>query len=771
MDLFELQAKLRLDDSSFNKGIVAANAAGEALKGHMSAATVAVGNLAADMVRKGVNAISSTIKGAMDGFANYQQLVGGVETLFKGSAKRVADYAKQSYKTTGLSANDYMDTVTSFSASLLQGLKGDTEAAADLANTAVTDMADNANKMGTDISMIQNAYQGFAKGNYTMLDNLKLGYGGTKGEMVRLINDSGILEKEIKDLDGITFPQLIQAIHAIQTEMGITGTTAKEAEGTIQGSAASMKAAWTDMLTAIAGDDGSGEGLNLDDSLKNFESAFNTYVNGNLIPTVSTTLRNSPKLITTVAEAITSIPPKAMAQAGTSMTGIIEGAADGAKKITDWVIDSLTATINDVNTNPEKVAEMGTAVGEFIGSTVADVVTSAPTLVPKLFQAGVNFAGSLVSGLFAGLTGADEGVYGAFSDADKELSDSIREANKSATEAKGVLDFMDSLVGKYGESAKNTREWNQALERLEQVMPGATEKIEAQNGTLSDSIQNLRTEVELIKLRATTQAREKALQGKRDAYYEAVGDLAAARTDLEIAQSTRTKAQDQLVRYIKKYNPNADIESILEGGNVGTSAAYALMNSGLDKNSDEYKAAKDAIDGFSDVLNSSDTQILELESSIAGLEEQVSYAETSLLMTESALTEMTSAAEHAAEVLGGLSAPGGSGYDPFTDGIDMNPHHHATGMGYVPYNGYHAELHRGEAVLTAAENQAYRNGMGTDEVVGAIQEMRQDLQNLRLVVGEKTFGRAVVNYGGRRMDGYIGESENRLASGYGASGR
>ena len=172
MDLFELQAKLRLDDSSFNKGIVAANAAGEALKGRMSAATVAVGNLAADMVRKGVSAISSTIKGAMDGYANYQQLIGGVETLFKGSAKRVADYAKQSYKTTGLSANDYMETVTSFSASLLQGLKGDTEAAAELGNTAVTDMADNANKLGTDISMIQNAYQGFAKGNYTMLDNL-----------------------------------------------------------------------------------------------------------------------------------------------------------------------------------------------------------------------------------------------------------------------------------------------------------------------------------------------------------------------------------------------------------------------------------------------------------------------------------------------------------------------------------------------------------------------------------------------------------------------
>lgn len=172
MDLFELQAKLRLDDSSFNKGINAAEAAGEALKGKMSAATVAIGNLAADMVRKGVSAITNTLKGAMDGFADYQQLIGGVQTIFQTSAGKVANYAKQAYKTAGLSANDYMETVTGFSASLLQGLKGDTEAAAELANMAVTDMADNANKMGTDITSIQNAYQGFAKQNYTMLDNL-----------------------------------------------------------------------------------------------------------------------------------------------------------------------------------------------------------------------------------------------------------------------------------------------------------------------------------------------------------------------------------------------------------------------------------------------------------------------------------------------------------------------------------------------------------------------------------------------------------------------
>ena len=254
MDLLKLAAKIELDDSSYNKGISNAEKAAKSLQGKMSAMTVAAGNIAADLIRKGVSAVQSIVGGAVDAYADYEQLVGGVETLFKSSAGKVQEYAKESYKTTGLSANQYMETVTSFSASLLQGLGGNTEMAADLANMAITDMADNANKMGTDISSIQNAYQGFAKQNYTMLDNLKLGYGGTKEEMIRLINDSGILEDQIESLDGITFDQLVQAIHKIQEQMGITGTTAKEAADTISGSKASLAAAWEDMLSAVGGD-------------------------------------------------------------------------------------------------------------------------------------------------------------------------------------------------------------------------------------------------------------------------------------------------------------------------------------------------------------------------------------------------------------------------------------------------------------------------------------------------------------------------------------
>lgn len=193
----------------------------------------------------------------MQNYAQYEQLVGGVDTLFKKSSKKVQEYASNAYKTAGMSANEYMETVTSFSASLLQSLENDTEAAAEYANMAITDMSDNANKMGTSMEMIQNAYNGFAKQNYTMLDNLKLGYGGTKEEMERLLADADKLSDSFNlqvDASGAlvySYADIVDAIHIVQTEMGITGTTAKEAGTTIQGSVDSMKAAWTNLVTGL----------------------------------------------------------------------------------------------------------------------------------------------------------------------------------------------------------------------------------------------------------------------------------------------------------------------------------------------------------------------------------------------------------------------------------------------------------------------------------------------------------------------------------------
>lgn len=195
--------------------------------------------------------MADVTKSAVGHYAEYEQLVGGVETLFKDSSGKLIGYAEKAYKTAGMSSNQYMNTATSFAASLIQGLGGDTAKAVELTNLAITDMSDNANKMGTDIGSIQDAYQGFAKQNYTMLDNLKLGYGGTQSEMIRLINDSGILGEKIDSLDNVTFDQMIEAIHKVQDNLGITGTTALEAGTTISGSWSSVQALFENILTKV----------------------------------------------------------------------------------------------------------------------------------------------------------------------------------------------------------------------------------------------------------------------------------------------------------------------------------------------------------------------------------------------------------------------------------------------------------------------------------------------------------------------------------------
>lgn len=234
----------KINESGFNEGINKLGSLGKSglsvVSKAMTGAVAAVGAGAAAIVKSSLGVV-----------ANMEQQVGGVETLFKDSAKTVIRNANNAFKTAQLSANDYMSTVTSFSASLLQGLGGDTAKAAEIADMAIIDMADNANKMGTNMQDIQNAYQGFAKQNYTMLDNLKLGYGGTQSEMIRLINDSGILNEKIEDLDNITFDQMIQAIHKVQQNLGITGTSAKEASTTIEGSVNSAKAAWENFEAGV----------------------------------------------------------------------------------------------------------------------------------------------------------------------------------------------------------------------------------------------------------------------------------------------------------------------------------------------------------------------------------------------------------------------------------------------------------------------------------------------------------------------------------------
>lgn len=332
-------------------------------------------------------ALTAVGKLAIDSYADYEQLAGGVETLFGQSAKVIQDYADAAYQTAGMSANEYMDTVTSFSASLLQGLGGDTAAAAEVANQAVVDMSDNANKMGTDISMIQNAYQGFAKQNYTMLDNLKLGYGGTQAEMARLINDSGVLgdtmEVTADTVNQVSFDKIIEAIHTVQENMGIAGTTSKEASTTIQGSLSSVSGAWSNLLTAFAAD-GWDVGVYVDHLAQTIITA-----GQNIIPRIQALL---PNIADGITNLVNSLLPYVSSAINTLLPSLIDGATSLLNAFTSVFPSILTTAVNAI---PQLVDAAVSIVSNLVGALV--------NAAPALLSAGYDLLMQLVDGVVNGL--------------------------------------------------------------------------------------------------------------------------------------------------------------------------------------------------------------------------------------------------------------------------------------------------------------------------------------------------------------------------------
>lgn len=327
----DIQVGVSFDMSSVKKGAAAVS---NTIKSSLSAMQ-SVGSAALNGIKDlavGVGAASTAAatavatigKASLDAYSDYEQLAGGVETLFKSSADIVSEYAKNAYETAGMSANEYMQTVTTFSASLISSLGGDTEAAAKQADVAITDMSDNANKMGTALESIQYAYAGFAKQNYTMLDNLKIGYGGTKAEMERLLADAEKISGVHYDISN--FSDIVSAIHVIQDEIGITGTTAKEADNTLEGSFRALKAAWQNLLVGFA-DENQDVGVLIG---KMVERA-GIYLD-NLIPRVeqiiTSLIQNLPQMLSGLREVgarIMSSLTDAIARNGSTLSSTIAG--------------------------------------------------------------------------------------------------------------------------------------------------------------------------------------------------------------------------------------------------------------------------------------------------------------------------------------------------------------------------------------------------------------------------------------------------------------
>ncbi len=337
-------------------------------------------------------AVTAVGKAAISSYADYEQLVGGVETLFDESSATVIANAQNAYKTAGMSANEYMETVTSFSASLLQSLGGDTKAAADKADMAITDMSDNANKMGTSIEMIQNAYNGFAKQNYTMLDNLKLGYGGTKEEMQRLLDDASKLSGIEYDIS--SYSDIVDAIHIVQNEMGITGTTAKEASSTISGSLASAKASWQNLLTGLADGNQDVGGL-----ITQFFDSIVT-VADNIVPRIAQVMETLPQLITNLVPKLLS---KVSSIVDTLLPALVSGAASLLNAVVEAlpnIISTLTGVLPTLVSGIEQiVSSLVTALPPILESLITGIVGILPQLLPLLIDGVIGLIVSLFSNI------------------------------------------------------------------------------------------------------------------------------------------------------------------------------------------------------------------------------------------------------------------------------------------------------------------------------------------------------------------------------------
>lgn len=368
---------------------------GEVAKGAAKVALAAVGATAA--------AVGALVKQAVESYAEYEQLVGGVDTLFGSASAEVQKKADNAYKTAGMSANEYMETVTGFSASLIQSLGGDTEKAAKYADMAITDMSDNANKMGTDMSLIQNAYQGFAKQNYTMLDNLKLGYGGTKEEMERLLEDASKISGIKYDIS--SYADIVDAIHVVQTEMGITGTTAKEASTTIQGSISSMKSAWQNLLTGLAD-----ENADLDVLVTNMIESVGTVVE-NVLPKISVAAEG---IVSIIQNLIPQIPPLIEQLLPPLLDGalsLIQGLVTILPEITSTITGMLPSVLTSlVGMTPEILTSIITIITSLLNSitgmlptiveaimqVVPQLITSLVAATPQLLEAAIQFLLAIV---------------------------------------------------------------------------------------------------------------------------------------------------------------------------------------------------------------------------------------------------------------------------------------------------------------------------------------------------------------------------------------
>ena len=457
MKLFTLVADLTLDTGQFTTAIGNAKSAAQGFDTTVATSkAIALGNALYDVSKQAIEMAINLGKAIYGEYADTEQLLGGVDTIFGDDAQVVIDNANKAFMTAGMSANDYMDTVIGFSTRLLQGLEGDTMQAAYYADLALTDMSDNVNKFGSSMTMVQNAYQGFSKGNFTMLDNLRLGYGGTQEEMVRLINDSGVAvgmftdeagqvrDMMLDDLKSFPLFKMFEAIHTIQENLGVTGTTAKEASDTLTGSGSAFEAALSNMVAGLANAD-----------------ADIAVLRQNLIDTGTTMVENYVSLLPVIVE---------------NALAAITGMTEGAGAVLDDIGEDYSAAWVEVETTSSQVLALIDALTAMESAGEDAVGTDMWNTLLAELQQTLPEIGSLIDAETGKITGGTEAL--------RAYVEEWRTTSMELARQQYVQDMYDEYAQMQAEIARLQME--QEVADIRQA--GATESMDALGAQLFEFV-------------------------------------------------------------------------------------------------------------------------------------------------------------------------------------------------------------------------------------------------------------------------------------------
>lgn len=712
MNIFELAAKISLDTKDYEQGIDKAKKLISNVKEGITTVaekTVEMGKVVNNTGETAVKAFAgistavgaaagALIKFSTDAYGDFEQLKGGVETLFKDSAGTVMKFADDAYKTAGLSANKYMETVTSFSASLLQSLGGDTAKAAEYADLALTDMSDNANKMGTDMSMIQNAYQGFAKQNYTMLDNLKLGFGGTQAEMYRLMQTAAELDETFANTAEFSlsskgtlqagFADIVQAIHIVQTNMGITGTTAQEAATTIQGSAASMKASWENFLTALAtGSD------DADKKLESLLSSIQTYA-GNLIPAVSRTIRSVYNIIEKNSDRAISFIVGLFGNAAKKAPEMIQNGKDLIKKVVDGISQNKESLKTDA-------IDIFNALADGFEESLDVLLPLAEDLVPTFVKILLEYKGlvfntglDIILSLIRGIASDPEGLKDTASGIIGSLVDKLSSEETLNTLVGGGAVILGALAGAIVDNIGDSKSGILGVpSKIIGALVEETKKKETLDGLANGAVTILSALADFIFSNLST-------LGQAD--IDIIEGLASGLSKEENLEKLEEGAES-IITGISNFFANLDADQIKKISDAGFKIVQAIA-AGI-FSTESLKALGDAFVNLFKQL----PQIIEtgLMNSPAGMFYRL------ILGSEG---------DASGNISGAIGTIKGT---------------HRNGLSYVPYDGYVAELHEGERVLTRSEARDYNSGGGISINVTVNGAKYSDEESLAEAVAEK----------------------------------